>query len=153
MKDKLTPEEQKSLEEAIKKSIEGPKKEKKGGASEGGEKSGTGETSKQDDKEGQSQKPIDIGSLSEELKQKIKEYVESLPEDQQKELAERAKAQLKEFEDSLNKELEGKLSDDPEKKAERQEAGEEESEKAQIRRAKPCEKVLSQKSPLIFREF
>ena len=148
LKDKLTPEEQKSLEEAIKKSIEGPKKEKKGGASEGGEKSGTGETSKQYDKEGQSQKPIDIGSLSEELKQKIKEYVESLPEDQQKELAERAKAQLKEFEDSLNKELEGKLSDDPEKKAERQEAGEEESEKAQISAGETVRKGSFPKEPV-----
>ena len=132
LKDKLTPEEQKSLEEAIKKFIEGTKKEKEKGVSEGGKKSETGETPKQDVKEGQAQKPIDIGSLSEELKQKIKEYIESLPEDQQKELADRAKAQLKEFEDSLNKELEGKLSDDPEKKAERKEAGEEESEKAQI---------------------
>ncbi|PJE73762.1 MAG: hypothetical protein COV02_00695, partial [Candidatus Terrybacteria bacterium CG10_big_fil_rev_8_21_14_0_10_41_10] len=65
-------------------------------------------------------KPVDISSLSEELKQKIKEYIESLPEEEQRELAEKARAAFKEFEDALNEELQGKLSDNPEKKAERE---------------------------------
>jgi formyltetrahydrofolate synthetase len=47
----------------------------------------------------------DRAAKAEELKQKIKEYIESLPENQQKELAERAKAQLKEFEDNKNNDI------------------------------------------------
>jgi len=129
LKDKLTPEEQKSLQDAIEKSIEESEKKEEGTAegSEGQKKGDAGS-----DKENKSQKPVNLDELSEELKQKIREYIDSLPDDQREELAKRAAEKLKEFEDSINEELEGKLSDDPEKKAERQEAGEEESGRAQI---------------------
>src|SRR3989338_3012484 len=130
LKDKLTPEEQEALAEAIKKAMDealGVGEEAQGEGEEGERaevepQAGTGKTAG---------KPVELGSLPQELKQKIKEYIESLPEDQQKEIAEKAQAALKEFEDALNEELQGKLSDDPEKKAEREKKLEERDEMEQ----------------------
>ncbi|HIJ97541.1 TPA: VWA domain-containing protein, partial [archaeon] len=125
LKDELTPEEQQALQEAIKQAIEDAKKEKDKAETQGDEPEGAEGKPEADSSEGTpSGKPVDISSLSEELKQKIKEYIESLPEDQQREIAEKAQAAFKEFEDALNEELQGKLSDNPEKKAEREEAAE-----------------------------
>ena len=93
---------------------------------------------------------IDLKTLPEELKQKIKEYIESLPEDQQKEIAEKAQAAFKEFEDALNEELQGKLSDNPEKKAERGEKEGQEQENAGQASVSAGERVTTgqvQKSP------
>lgn len=129
LKDKLTPEEQKVLEEAIKKAIENAKKEQKEKAKQKNTGQGKNEEEPSPDQEGVPEsistevskgKPIDLGSLPEELRQKIKDYINSLPEEQQKEIAEEARAVLKEFEDALNEELEGKLSDNPEKKADQE---------------------------------
>ena len=106
LKDKLAPEEQHALKEAIKRAIEDAKKEQEE-AFEPVEGMASG-------------KAIDIKTLSEELKQKIKEHIESLPEDQQKEIAEKAQAAFKEFEDALNEELRGKLSENPEQKEKRE---------------------------------
>jgi len=132
LKDKLTPEEQKILEEAIKKAIEGVKKEQEEGESEGeGEAEGEnkneadGEGESEDEGEGEggkSGKPVDLASLPDGIKQKIKEYIESLSEEEQREIAEKAQTTFKEFEDALNEELQGKLSDNPEKKTEREES-------------------------------
>ncbi|MEK9182038.1 MAG: VWA domain-containing protein [Patescibacteria group bacterium] len=131
LKDKLTPEEQEALEGAIKKAIEDAKKEQEKKANqETGGKDKEGSPSDQEGApesasvEASTGKPIDLGSLPEGLKQKIKEYIDSLPEDQQKEMTEKAEAAVKEFEDALNEELQGKLSDNPEKKAEREEKAE-----------------------------
>lgn len=133
LKDKLTPEEQKALEEAIKKAIEDAKKEqeeKSKQESSGKDKGKEGSPSDQEgtpdsaSDEASTGKAIDLGSLPEGLKQKIKEYIDSLPENQKKEMAEKAEAAVKEFEDALNEELQGKLSDNPEKKAEREEKAE-----------------------------
>ena len=121
LKDKLTPDEEKTLQDALEKSIT-ETTEEKGDAEKQKPESST---------EGSKPKPINIDNLSEELRQKIKEYIYSLPKDKQKELAEKAEAQLREFEKSVNEELEGKLSDDPEKKEERHEE-EEEAGRAQI---------------------
>ena len=140
LKDKLTPDEQKALEEAIKKAIEDAKKEqeeksKQETGGKGGDKKEEGSPSDQTgtpesgSAEAFTGKPIDLGSLPEGLKQKIKEYIDSLPEDQQKEIAEKAEASIKEFEEALNEELQGKLSDDPEKKAQREEIEREQKEK------------------------
>lgn len=130
LKDKLTPEEEKELEDAIKKSIDENSKSRTKNSN--GDKK-EGESSPDDKKESESMPaksskatPVNLDSLSEGLKQKIKEYIESLPEDQQKEIAEKAEATLKEFEDELNEQLQGKLSDDPEKKAIREKAKQEE---------------------------
>jgi len=140
LKEKLTPEEQKELEEAIDRAIEEAKKEKqKGeegkGSQEGEEKEASAShkdektEGEQEEKEEEIQgKPVDLDSLSDSLKQKIKEYIDSLPEEQQQEIAEKANATLKEFEKSLNEKIEGKLSDNPEKKAEREETPAEKAE-------------------------
>jgi predicted SprT family Zn-dependent metalloprotease len=121
LKDKLTPEEQQALSEAIQKAVEEAKKEaeKSEGQGEGQDAEGTPESSEQGKPSG---KPISMDALPQELKQKIKEYIESLPEDQQREITEKAQAAFKEFEEALNEELQGKMSDNPEKKAEREEA-------------------------------
>jgi len=133
LKDKLTPEEQKALEEAIKKAIEDAKKEQEEKSKQEASGKDTGKEGPPSDQEGTPEsasdeastgKPIDLGSLPEGLKQKIKEYIDSLPEDQKKEMAEKAEAAVKEFEDALNEELQGKLSDNPEKKAVREEKAE-----------------------------
>ncbi len=127
LKDKLTPEEQEALAEAIKKAVDEA-------LGVGKEAQGEGEEGQRAEEESQSGagkpsgKPVDLNSLPQELKQKLKEYIESLPEDQQKEIAEKAQAALKEFEDALNEELQGKLSDNPEKKAERDKKLNEEGE-------------------------
>jgi hypothetical protein len=93
LKNELTPEEQRALEEAIDKP---------------------------------SGKPIVFDSLPEGLKQKIKEYIDSLPEDQRKAIAEKAQAAFKEFEEKLNEEMQGRMSDDPERKDEREKIAESE---------------------------
>ena len=140
LKDKLTPEEQKALEEAAKKAIEDAKKEQKkkaqlGTESEGQEQKGLpsdqADTLESVSSEALPNKPIDLSSLSEELRQKIKEYVSSLPEDQQKEMAQKAQATMKEFEDSLSEELQGKLSDNPEQKVVREQEAKEEEQNQQ----------------------
>lgn len=119
LKDKLTPEEQQALSEAIQQAIERAKKEaeKSEGEGEGQEAEGDAESSGQGKPSG---KPINMDALPQELKQKIKEYIESLPDEQQREIAEKARAAFKEFEEALNEELQGKLSDNPERKAERE---------------------------------
>jgi len=102
---------------------------------------------------------IDLDSLSEELKQKIKDYLDSLPESQKKELAEKAQESLEEFENKVNEELEGRLSDNPEKKIEREEKlKQEKGKKEPIKeKEKPTEKQKLSKEELDklkkYREF
>lgn len=128
LKDKLTPEEQEALEGAINKAIEDAKKEQeeaksKKEAEAEGENKGQGKQTEPQEAKGRSGKPIDLSSLPETTRQKIKEYIDSLPEDQKQEITEKAQAVVKEFEDALNEELQGKLSDNPERKAERENGG------------------------------
>lgn len=98
LKEKLSEEEQHQLEEAIK---------------NGQLKPGEGDPS-------QNSPPIDLDSLSDDLKRKIKDYIDSLPNDIKRELAKKAQQTLSDFEKAINKEFEGKLSDSPDKKAERE---------------------------------
>lgn len=118
LKDKLSPEEQKELEDAIEKALENAENEaersKEGNDGKEG-KPQEGEI----DKEGVKGKPIDLDSLSDDLKKKIKEYIDSLPEEKKKELAEKAKEALKEFEDDINEEIESKMSENPEERERR----------------------------------
>lgn len=53
---------------------------------------------------------IDIDSLSPSIKEKIKEYIDGLPEEKKKELMEKAREVLAEFEKELSEEFAGKLS-------------------------------------------
>lgn len=99
LQDNLTQQEQQELSDAIQNAMQ---------ASEGNE--------------GQPGKmvAIDLDSLSPSLKQKIQDYIDSLPEDVKKELEKKAKEAIEAYEQKLNEELEGKLSDTPTKKRERQ---------------------------------
>src|SRR3989339_1983609 len=137
LKDKLTDQEKKELEEAIKKALEDVKESKNNQDSENDEsqpneksdedKDGdsiSGETSsdvktiadkmagKPSSTKAPDGKPIELDSLSDELKQKIKEYIEGLSDDKKKELAEKAGKAIKDFEDEINKDLKGKFSDE-----------------------------------------
>ncbi len=98
LKENLSEEEQQQLEEAIK---------------NGQLKPGEGDSS-------QNSHPIDLDSLPDDLKKKIKDYIDSLPDDIKKELAKKAQQSLGNFEKAINEEFEGKLSDNPDKKAERE---------------------------------
>jgi cobalamin biosynthesis protein CobT len=89
----LTPEQQQELSEAIKKAIQQPDKK-------GSEESGNTVV-------------VDLDELSPELKKKIQEYIDSLPEDVRKKLEKQAKEALEQFEDELNEELAGKLTGTP----------------------------------------
>lgn len=149
LKDKLTPEEQRALQEAIEQAIDNAKKEQEE-ARAGGKEAGEAEEAVEPVEGMPFGEAIDLKTLPEELKQKIKEYIESLPEDQQKEIAEKAQAAFKEFEDALNEELQGKLSDNPEKKAERGEKEGQEQENAGQASVSAGERVTTgqvQKSP------
>lgn len=99
LQDNLTQQEQQELSDAIQNAMQ---------ASEGNE--------------GQPGKmvAIDLDSLSPSLKQKIQDYIDSLPEDVRKELEQKSKEAIEAYEQKLNEELEGKLSDTPTKKRERQ---------------------------------
>ncbi|MFA6973174.1 MAG: VWA domain-containing protein [Parcubacteria group bacterium] len=146
LKDQLSPQQQKELEDAIDKAIEEVKKEReknKAEAGKDGEKpkdgseagegepkdgSGKGEGQPQ---EGQGGKPIDLDSLSEGLKQKIKEFIDSLPPEKKRELQQRAEKEIKGLEQKINEELEGKLSENPQQKVERSAEGKPEGKKTE----------------------
>jgi cobalamin biosynthesis protein CobT len=96
--DSLTQEEQSELEDAIENANQG----------------------NQVGQEGNGQpRAINLDSLTEGLKQKIKDYIDSLPEDVKLELAEKAQRALQDFEKEINEEFEGKLSDNPDKQVQR----------------------------------
>lgn len=114
LKEKLTPEEQKELEKAIEKAIEEAKKPADASESSGEAKEG------QEEGKGEP-KAVDMDSLSPELKKKIQDYLDSLPEEKKKELTEKARKALEDFEKETNKEMEGKLTENPEEREEREE--------------------------------
>jgi cation transport regulator ChaB len=101
LKDKLTPEEQKALEEALNEAI----------------------------------KPIDLDALPEGLKQKLKEYIDSLPEEKRKDMEGKAEAALRDFGKALDDELGEKLSEDPEDTSGRD--GESEEKAGEAHEARP----------------
>lgn len=141
LKDNLTPQEQKEFEDAIDKAIEEAKKERaeheqeKGEQKEGAEAEKTGEEKPQ--KEAIT-KSVDLTSLSEDLKRKIQEYIDSLPPEQKEELRQRAEQELRELEKKINEELEGKLSENPKQRtARKKEEPESKKEKLPLKEALP----------------
>jgi len=56
--------------------------------------------------------PIDPSSLSPELKKKIEEYIESLPQEMKDELEHRAREAIRELEEEINKAIEAKLAEE-----------------------------------------
>jgi len=152
LKDKLTPEEQKQLEEAIEKALEQAMKgeSEKGEKGEQGAPAGeTGETTEGQPAAGKSI-VIDLDSLSDGLKKKLKEYFDSLPEEKKKELSDKAEAALKEIEKEFNEQMEGKLTEDPveraEREAEEEAAGEEKKAAGEKEETDPGKKT--KKPPL-----
>lgn len=131
LKDKLSAEEEQALEKAL---DEAKAREKPNlPASEtppanqpelnnGGEGEGKPENSGEGQNSGG--RSVNLESLPEALKQKIKDYINSLPESRKKELAEKAEQELKDFDKSVSKDLAGKIADDPEKKQAREQGKE-----------------------------
>lgn len=60
------------------------------------------------------EKAEDLTGIPEDLKNKLKEYFDSLPEDKKKELTDKAGKSLKELEDEINVDIAGKLNEKPE---------------------------------------
>lgn len=56
--------------------------------------------------------PVDPSSLSPELKKKIEEYIESLPQEVKDELERRAREAIRELEEEINKAIEAKLAEE-----------------------------------------
>ena len=138
LKDKLKPEEVEALEKAIDQMTKhGEEDVSSHERSEGGDQTEqTGGEIKESDEQGGNGKAISLDSLSSELKQKIKDFIDALPDEQKKKLAEKAVKALADFEKELNEELAGKLADNPDKKEAREqeekttEGGEEREEMA-----------------------
>lgn len=61
-----------------------------------------------------SNEAVDLEELSEESREKLKQHIDGLPEDERKKLEELAKKALREHEKELNEELSGKLNPKPE---------------------------------------
>lgn len=125
LNDQLTPGKQQELEKAIDEALEKARQEqeqKDQNSEPSGEQGGEpGETTSEETGEpseqtGQKGRPIDLDSLSPELRQKIKDYIDSLPDNKKKELAEKAEKSISDFEKELDEELGGKLSEDPEER-------------------------------------
>ncbi len=110
LRDKLSPEEEKILEEEIEKVIDAEKNKNNGKAGKIEEKD---EGQDKNGKENKETKAIDLDSLPNELKKKIKEYINSLSDEKKQELEEKAVESLKGFEAELNDDLEGKLVEKP----------------------------------------
>jgi cobalamin biosynthesis protein CobT len=109
LKDRLTLEEQKELDKALQDPI---KKSLKGSKEQAGQKqSEQDKDGKEQDSEQQEagQKPIDTSNLTEGLKRKIGEYIDSLPKEEQDDLRKKAQEALKDFEKTINEDLQGKL--------------------------------------------
>lgn len=135
-KDKLTNEEKKDLEEAIEKAIEETEKRQKEKAKANGEEQDETGAKKEES-------PVGLDSLPEDLKKKIKDYIDSLPKEKQKELADKAQKAIEDFEKGINEELGGKLFDNPAKREEREKAGEVKKESRE-----PLPKKTREKSEL-----
>lgn len=105
------------------------------------------ERQKGEPKEGESM-PADLDSLSSEEKEKLKQDFDSLPEEKKRELQEKAEKAFKDFEREINEEISGKLSDNPDKKEEREKSekeisgsGKEKSEEQKEAAQKPKEEI------------
>lgn len=65
-------------------------------------------------------KPIDLDSLSDSLKKKIKDFIDSMPADQKKELEKRASKEIGDFGQELADNLQGEMTENPVEKTERE---------------------------------
>ncbi|MEK7170884.1 MAG: hypothetical protein AAB774_01090 [Patescibacteria group bacterium] len=136
LKDRLSPEQQQELQGALQQAIDQVHEQQERRRSQQEQPEG-GQDQQQEQQEQTA--PIDLDSLSEETKQAIRDYIESLPEEVKEELAERARQALQEFENSVSEELRGKLLEDP---------AEETREQAKVeRQTRQSEKTAKELSP------
>lgn len=133
--DGLTDEERQALEEAIQQAVAQAiaqaiaQKGKEGDQETQGTPQSASEASP--DTDGKPVGIVDLDSLPESLKEKIRKAIEELPEEQRTELEEKAQAVLKEFADEMADAIQGKLSQTPEdaqKKEAKKEADSHETE-------------------------
>ena len=130
------------------------KRKEKAAAEEGGKEEGAGE---EEEKKGESPaklggelgEPLPLDELPDDLRKKlqkkIKEKLDSMPEEKRKELEEKAKKKAEEILDDLeedeNEELKGKLVEQPETEAEEKKRKEQEDEEAK-RKKELEEKII-----------
>ncbi|MEK7202619.1 MAG: hypothetical protein AAB669_03795 [Patescibacteria group bacterium] len=110
LKDRLTPEQQQELQGALQQAIDQAKEKQEQNNNQPGKPTEGDEQETQEPPSG----PVDLESLSEETKQKIREYIDSLPEEVKQDLQQRAEEMLRQFEETIKEELRGKLNQDPE---------------------------------------
>ena len=94
------------------------KKKETDGVQNGGEGEGLAGENGEIEEGGQNGAPIGLDSLSDELKKKIKDYIETLSDEKKQELGEKADKSIKDFEKELNKDFGGKLTEKPEDRGE-----------------------------------
>lgn len=124
LKDKLSEQQQQELQKAMQ---QAQQKAQGSGqppqSTEGQPQQADGQVQPGEGQPGQGQRtPVDMDSLSPELKQKLKEYADSQPQPTKQQIEEMARQAIKELEDFINEQLQGKLTDNPDKKAEREAA-------------------------------
>ena len=94
------------------------KKKETDGVQNGGEGEGLAGENGEIEEGGQNGAPIGLDLLSDELKKKIKDYIETLSDEKKQELGEKADKSIKDFEKELNKDFGGKLTEKPEDRGE-----------------------------------
>lgn len=129
LKEKLSPEELKALEDAIDEAI---KKEKEN----------RGEKIDSDENQEGASVPVDIDSLPDSLKAKLKEYIDMLPDEKRKELEERSEKALKDVSEKVSESIEGKFEADKED-SEQSDTKSEESQSEEILDSKEDEQKSS----------
>lgn len=142
LQDKLSEAEQQELEEAMQNAQQGSQE-------------GQGQSGQQTSEQGKGKpRVIDLDSLSDGLKQKIQDYIDSLPEDVKQKLREKAQKALEDYEREVNEEMAGKLTDNPEKKADREvQAGDKKPESAKGKKDKTDEMPEESKDQREFRDI
>lgn len=135
LKDRLTEAEQKELSDAIQKALEQEYYDQDGNSQ-------SQDTDESHDMSGK-RNAIDLDSLSLDLKQKIQDYVDSLPDDIKEELRERAQKNLEAYEREVNEEIASKLADNPSRKAEKEEV---EDTKRSVEEQSVSEETFERKS-------
>lgn len=114
--DGLTPEERQALEEAIEQAVAQAIAQalSRGQKVPGGDEQG-GQETQADSTESKPVGVVDLESLPESLKEKIRAAIDALPPEKRRELEEKAQAALQEFADDIADAIQGKLSETPEK--------------------------------------
>jgi hypothetical protein len=102
----LSESEKQAIEEAIKDSINNDINQAQKNEDQEGKKGSQNQSPQS------TNNPIDLDKLPESVKEKIKEFIESLPKDDQKKLRDRAEKALKDFDKTVEQMLQGKFDQD-----------------------------------------